>query len=357
MKHTREDVLVDILQRMVKVRMVELHIARHYPEQKMRCPTHLCLGQESTAAVFGALVTRDDVFFGNYRSHGHYLCKGGQLTALFAELLGFVDGCSGGMGGSMHLIDLECGFYGSSAIVAGTVPIAAGVALSLKLKKRPFVAVAFFGDAAVEEGVLYETVNFALLHKLPMVFVCENNQLAVCTPLELRTNATPLYKRFEAMTMPCWQVDGQDIRALVSAASQALDWSRHGRGPSFVECLVSRWAAHVGHGFQGPVDAWWQEPHAPSAASCPIAQGVRLLLRSGQLTLAQLQKLHDDTATEVETAFQKASEAGAPDPRMLPASVYASGLVSTLPTGDKGALRSEAMGDAYKEPTKLTNPF
>lgn len=345
----------EVLHRMATIRLAELYIARRYPEGTMRCPVHLCVGQESVAAVFGALARREDVFLGNYRSHGHFLAKGGSLVELFGELLGVAGGCSGGLGGSMHVIDREGGFYGSSAIVGSTVPIGAGVAFSFKRRGEGQVAVVFFGDAALEEGVVYETVNFATLHRLPLILVCENNGLAISTALELRTAAPRLWERFESMGLEGVRVDGADPSAMVSVATRAYEKARSGRGPSFVECLVTRWAAHVGHTVSGPVDAWWQAPFADDAKACPLARLAGDLLSGGHVTRSDLKRVRDEIQERVEQAFAQAATLERPEPEVLDRAVYASGLVSVLPVGARDV---NTLGTSdYREPSKLVNPF
>ena len=343
-----------ILRCMARIRTAELYIAERYPEQNMRCPIHLCLGQEATAAALGALVNQSDIFFGSYRAHGQYLAKGGNLTALFAELLGRADGCSGGIGGSPHLMDRSCGFYGSTAIVGGHIPIAAGTALACKVRAKGEIAVCFLGDAAMEEGVMYDTVNCALLFKLPILFVCENNRQCVTTPIELRTTHKELYKRFEPMALPSARVDGTDMPALSRAAQEMLDVVRSGQGPAFLECLVDRWAIHVGHTYEGPVDAWWQDPCAPEAERCPIARAARMLISEGALRVPELARLHSELRHEVEAAFVAAEKLPPPGPDILQNGVYASGLVSSLPTA-AGAVTG--VTGAHDEPTKLVNPY
>jgi len=345
---------VEILKRMVRIRMVEQYIAARYPEQKMRCPTHLCLGQEAVPAVFGYFADEADIFVGTCRSHGYYLAKGGDLTALFAELLGRPGGCSGGFGGSMHIIDLKKNFWGSSAIVAGGIPIAAGAAFSLKYKKRPGVVVVFFGDAAMEEGVVYETVNFALLHNLPMMFVCENNGLAITTPIELRQCSTTLYNRFQAMGLMGLRVEENDIAGLIDVARESYDFTRAGLGPSFVECRVSRWCAHVGPQFDGPADSWWKEPVGSGSRSCPVCVLMDELIEEGKTDFQLIRDLRDRIMEEIDSAYRKGEKASGRARPKVTEFVYASGLTSELPAG-KCPIKSISF--EHTEQPKLVNAF
>ena len=345
---------VEIMKQMIRIRMVEQYIAAHYPEQKMRCPTHLCLGQEAVPAVYGHFADEGDIFVGTCRSHGYYLAKGGDLTALFAELLGKSRGCSGGFGGSMHIIDLKKKFWGTSAIVAGGLPIAAGAAFSLKYKKKPGVVLAFFGDAAMEEGVVYETVNFALLHNLPIMFVCENNGLAITTPIELRQCSTTLYNRFQAMGLTGLRVEENDIAKLIDVARKSYDSARSGLGPTFVECRVSRWCAHVGPQFDGPADSWWKEPACSAGRSCPICILRDELIEEGKIDFQLMRDLRDRINEEINSAYRKAERASNRARPNLTEFVYASGLTSELPIA-KCPIKSISF--EHTEQPKLVNAF
>jgi len=346
---------LEILKKMVRVRMVELYVAKRYPEQKMRCPTHLCLGQEAVPAVCGYFADRDDIFVGTCRSHGHYLAKGGNLTALFAELLGSGKGCSKGLGGSMHLIDLAVNFWGTSAIVGGGIPIAAGAAFRLRYENAPQIVVAFLGDAAVEEGVVYETVNFALLHKLPLVFVCENNTLAITTPIELRQCSTTLHDRFQTMGMNSFYVAENDISQLMAAIRVSYDHARTGLGPAFIEYRVSRWCAHVGPAFEGPVDLWWQPPAVSSGGyGCPICVMRDELIAEGAISLECIRSLRQQVQEEIEQAYREAERTAGPIGQDPAAFVYASGLACELPSRVRPIRDIEFH---HAETSKIVNAF
>jgi TPP-dependent pyruvate/acetoin dehydrogenase alpha subunit len=168
------------------IRETEQKIAKEYENQEMRCPIHLSLGQEASAAAIGCLIKKNDSVFSNHRCHAHYLVTGGNLKKMIAEIYGKNTGCSHGLGGSMHLVDENVNFMGSTAIVSNSIPVAVGYALGNKIKNRSFRTFAFFGDGAVEEGVAYESVNFAILKKLNIVFICENNEFSVYTHINER---------------------------------------------------------------------------------------------------------------------------------------------------------------------------
>ncbi|HZV01576.1 MAG TPA: thiamine pyrophosphate-dependent dehydrogenase E1 component subunit alpha [Planctomycetota bacterium] len=344
------DRLEELLRRMVLIRLTEQYVAKRYPEQAMKCPTHLCVGQEGIAAAFGVASGPADVFLGSYRSHGHYLAKGGSLRPLFAELLGRATGCSAGLGGSMHVVDEGAGFLGSSAIVGGTVPIAAGVAFGFRRRREPRVAVVFFGDAALEEGVVYETVNFAVLHALPLVLVCENNGLAINTPLGVRSASTRLHGRFASLGLAGESVPGSDPLALLHAARRALESARQG-SPAFVEAPVTRFASHVGHALSGPVDAWSEAPET-AAGACPIARAARDLVAAKRLSLAQLEALRGETQAVVEAAYAAALADPPAQPRSLERASLAGARLASLPRGAAAAAPGEGV-----DPSRLVNPF
>ena len=205
---------------MLSIRLVEEEIANRYSNQRMRCPTHLCIGQEAIAVgVCKNLKTKDRVY-SNHRAHGHYIAKGGNLKAMIAELYGMKEGCSGGRGGSMHLIDLDVSFMGATPIVGGTVPLAVGSAWGDRLRGENNITVVFFGDGCFEEGVLHESMNFAALHKLPVIFVCENNDFSVFTHISDRQPQRPIYKIAQAHSLLTYVGNGNDILTFTHPLNQ-----------------------------------------------------------------------------------------------------------------------------------------
>ncbi|MCY3023430.1 MAG: thiamine pyrophosphate-dependent dehydrogenase E1 component subunit alpha, partial [Planctomycetota bacterium] len=170
-----------VLRALCRIRRVEEEIARVYPSDKIKSPVHLSIGQEAVSVGVCEVLQPGDVVFGSYRGHALYLAKGGDLKAMLAELYGKQTGCCRGKGGSMHLADVRHGVMGTSAVVGTTIPSAAGYAYAVKLRAQPLVVVSFFGDGATEEGVFWETLNFAALKRLPLLLVCENNRYAIHT--------------------------------------------------------------------------------------------------------------------------------------------------------------------------------
>jgi len=231
---------------MLLIRRVEERIIGEYPRQEIRSPTHFYIGQEGVAAGVCAALRSDDLVFPYYRSHGWYLAKGGNLNAMMAELYGRVSGCSRGWGGSMHLIDTQAGVMGSSAIVAGMIPHAAGAALALKMKGSSAVAVVPFGDGATEEGVFHETMNMAVLNALPLVFVCENNGYATNTPISERRAQVEIERHARPYNMPSAVAEGNDVAAVFTVTDEAVARARSGSGPSLLVFQTYRLLEHVG---------------------------------------------------------------------------------------------------------------
>jgi TPP-dependent pyruvate/acetoin dehydrogenase alpha subunit len=231
---------------MTRIRRAEEAIAQMVERGEARCPCHLAIGQEAVAAGVCAALTRRDSVWGGHRSHGHYLAKGGSLEGLFAEILGKETGCSGGRGGSMHLAAPEVGILGTVPIVAATVPLAAGAAFAYRMRGEDRVAVSFFGDGALEEGALHETMNAAALYRLPVIFICENNLYSSHLHWSERRVADNLDKAGEFHSIPGDRVDGNDVVAVYEAALAAAGRARAGEGPSLIECRTFRWRGHVG---------------------------------------------------------------------------------------------------------------
>ncbi len=235
-----------LYRRILLMRRMEERIIEEYPKYEMRSPSHICMGQEAIAAGVCAALDPIDIIYPYYRSHGWYLAKGGDIRKMVAELHGRETGCSRGWGGSMHLIDLQAGVMGASAIVAGTMSHAIGAALAFRLKKSKAIAAVSFGDGATEEGVFHEVLNFSALRKLPLVFVCENNLYATNTHIRDRQAQPDIYKLAAGFGIPGVQADGNDLLAVYEQAAKAVDRARKGEGPTLLEFKTYRTREHCG---------------------------------------------------------------------------------------------------------------
>ena len=245
MTYSRE-LLIDLYKTMLRIRLFEESLVEPILTGDVRTPCHLYSGQEAIATGLCANLTNDDYVFGCHRSHGHYLAKGGSLLAMMAEIYCKETGCSRGRGGSMHLIDSGVGMMGSAPIVAGTISLAVGAALASSIRRDGRVTVSFFGDGATGEGVFYESINFAALKKLPIIFACENNLYATHMPIrECRVNQ-PICRIAEPFDIAIHSVDGNDVLQVLETSRKAVDACRYGNGPVFMEFMTYRFRGHVG---------------------------------------------------------------------------------------------------------------
>ena len=312
-----------LLAEMLRIRRVEEAIADRYAEQEMRCPMHLCIGQEAIAVGVCAALQRTDKVFSNHRAHGHYLAKGGDLNAMIAELYGRATGCCGGRGGSMHLIDIDAGFMGATPIVGGTVPVAVGSAWASSLQGRDDVTVIFFGDGCFEEGVVHESLNFAALHKLPIVFVCENNDFSVYTPLNLRQPKRPIHAIAAAHGLVAEAGDGNDVEEVLAKASKAIEAARKGDGPQFLEFRTFRWREHCGPDFDHHLNYRPSEEIEAGLADCPIERLKAKLVEQGVEVAPLLDRLENVLNKEVDAAFSFSDDSPNPDPSHAKEKIYA----------------------------------
>lgn len=241
-----KETVIALYREMVRIRVCEESLVEPILSREIRCPVHLCTGQEAVAAGVCAALEKKDYIFGNHRSHGHYLAKGGGMREMVAEVYCRETGCSRGRGGSMHLIDPSIGMMGSAPIVAGTIPLALGAALAASIRNDGRVAVSFFGDGATGEGVLCESLNFAALKKLPILFVCENNFYSTHLPIDEIRVSRRIYELGIPFGEQSHRVDGNDVLEVHRAARKAVDLCRKGKGPVFLECLTYRMHGHVG---------------------------------------------------------------------------------------------------------------
>jgi pyruvate dehydrogenase E1 component alpha subunit len=304
--------------------MVEERIADLYPEQEMRCPVHLSIGQEGVAVGVCAALSPQDYVLSGHRSHGHYLAKGGDLKAMMAELYGKVTGCSQGKGGSMHLVDLSVGFLGATPIVASTIPIAVGAAFGSVMRGERRATVAFFGEAATEEGVFAESLNFAVLKDLPVVFVCENNLYSVYSPLSVRQPAErDLVQIAQGHGANALRGDGNDVAEVYRLALQAVDRAMRGEGPTLLELATYRWREHVGPYYDNDLGYRTEAEFLAWKERDPVEQAKAALLADGTLSGPQVEEMERRIAGEIAEAVTFARESPFPPKDLLAEHLYA----------------------------------
>ena len=246
MKNYSKEFLSDLYKQMLRIRLSEESLVEPILNRDIFCPCHLYSGEEAIAVGIGACLREKDYVVSNHRAHGHFLAKGGSMNEMVSEIYCRDAGCSRGRGGSMHLIDAECGMLGSAPIVSGTISLGLGAALASAIRNEKRVSVAFFGDGATGEGVLYESLNFAALMKLPIVFVCENNFYATHMPIGECRIENDIHRIADPFCIENEKVDGNDVLAVYETAKKAVKKCRQGHGPFFMECQTYRLRGHVG---------------------------------------------------------------------------------------------------------------
>ncbi|MBI2389028.1 MAG: thiamine pyrophosphate-dependent dehydrogenase E1 component subunit alpha [Deltaproteobacteria bacterium] len=311
------------LRDMLVIRYAEERIGDMVTEGKVRCPCHLGIGQEAIAVGVSALLRHTDRVFGGHRSHSHFLALGGDPYRLFAEVLGRVDGASGGMGGSMHLVDEAVGFLGSVPIVAATVPLAVGAALSAKRRKLTDVAVCYFGDGAAEEGVVHESLNFAATFGLPVLFVCENNFFSSHLHIQQRQPDISVARFAQAHRIRTEIVDGNDVVAVSAATARLVEGARSGEGPGFLEAITYRWRGHVGPREDIDVGVARKENHAAWKQRDPVRRLVDALVARGELTVERHESLQVEVRRLIHDAWARAETSPFPAESALLDCVFA----------------------------------
>ena len=307
---------------MLKIRLFEEEVNQLYLGAKMPGLAHLYIGEEAVAVGVCESLRRDDYITSTHRGHGHCIAKGASADRMFAELLGKEAGYCRGKGGSMHIADQDTGNLGANAIVGGSAGIATGAAMSIKMRGSDQVAVCFFGDGALGQGLLYETMNMASLWKLPVIYVCENNQYSEYTHYR-ETTAGEVTGRAKAFGIHVESLDGQDVRAVHATAQKLVADARHGNGPAFLECLTYRFHGH----HVGDIDRAYYRPKAEEAEWRSTRDPVQLLatwLEKKKLADSRLfQRIENEVAREIKDAVEFALSAPFPHPKEVDQHVYA----------------------------------
>lgn len=319
------EVSLKLYQKLLELRCGELALAERYKQQEMRTPTHFGVGQEAVAVGVCHHLMPTDVAYSHHRSHNHYLAKGGSFYRLAAELFGRKTGCSGGRGGSVHLTSREHGFIASSAILGQAIAAATGSALAFKMDGAKHISTAFFGDAVAEEGAFYESISYAALHKLPVLFVCENNGYATESPLNIRQPEGPgISDRVASFGVPTLVIDGNDVFAVSVAAEHAISEIRKGAGPYFLEFKTYRWLEHVGPYFdhelqrtyrtKAELERWQQ--------NCPLKHCKAIMLELNFASADELAELERTVQNRVQADIEKAYHDPWPEAQTLLDKVY-----------------------------------
>ena len=308
---------------MLRIRMVEERIAELYSEQEMRCPVHLSIGQEAVAVGVCEHLQKNDIVMSAHRAHAHYLAKGGNLKEMLAELYGKSTGCAMGKGGSMHLIDLKSGFFGAVPIVGSTIPIAVGVAWAFKMKKSTNIVTVFLGDGATEEGVFFESLDFASLKNVPILFVCENNFYSVYSNLKVRqAPQRKISGLAESHGIKTYSGYGNDVIKVSEITHDAINYIKNNKAPVFIELETFRWLEHcgpnddddLGYREHGELNKWIEK--------CPLESYKNEIIKKGLVDDKEIFKMREKINIEINDAFKFAKESSFPDLDVMNQHIY-----------------------------------
>ncbi|HSH81787.1 MAG TPA: pyruvate dehydrogenase (acetyl-transferring) E1 component subunit alpha [Herpetosiphonaceae bacterium] len=312
--------LTDMYRQMVLIRIFEEKCQEMYTRAKIGGFLHLYVGQEAVAVGMVAALKPEDHIITHYRDHGHAIARGLDTNSLMAELFGKATGCAGGLGGSMHLVDVSKNFWGGYAIVGSHLLLACGIATALKIQGKPEVMVVFFGDGATNGGEFYEALNFAQLGKLPVVFVCENNLFAMGTPIAVHTSVQDIHRKACAFDMQAERVDGNDLFAMYEAAQRAVEHARSGQGPVLLEAVTYRFR---GHSAQDTQKYRTKEDVEKYRSRDPNEILRRKLIDEGVMTEEQARQIEASVDAEVNTSIEFADNSPPADEKWLTSGVYA----------------------------------
>jgi len=314
------DTLMKLYTTMVTIRNFEERGIPETGQRGMSASLHSSAGQEAVPTGICAHLTEDDYLASTHRGHGHCIAKGVDPKLMMAELFGRTTGSNKGKGGSMHIADMSKGMLGTNGVVAASIPLAVGAALTSKLKGLGRVAVAFFGDGGANQGVLHESMNLASVWKLPVIFCCENNQYAESTSVEYALSTAHVADRAAGYNMPGIHVDGMDVFAVYDAAEQAVARARAGEGPTLLECLTYRFYGHTV--FDNPLNYRTKEEEDYWRARDPIKLFRESVIPQGDVNAEELDQIDREVEQIMEDAIKFADESPLPEPSELYEDVY-----------------------------------
>lgn len=319
-KKYSKEMLLSMYEKMLRIRKFELKLTEYFAKGMLYGNIHTSIGQEATDVGACAALDKGDFITSTHRGHGHSLSKGAKSDIMMAELFGRKTGYCGGKGGSMHVTDVSLGILGCNGIVGAGIPIATGSALASKIRGSNEVTVAFFGDAASNQGTFHESINMAAAWKLPVVFLCENNHYGVSVNIHTVTNTETIAERAKAYNIPGVTVDGNNPLAVYDAVKQAVDYAREGNGPSIVECMTWRMRGH----YEGDPAAYRDKSITEEWAEKDPIDNFKLYLLNEGYYEDELADIEEAMDKEIEVAIKFALESPFPDPSEVTTDVYAS---------------------------------
>jgi len=309
-----------MLQKMCEIRYFEEKAEDLYVRGLVHGTMHLSIGQEASSVGSIAALEPDDLIIHHHRGHGHTITKGADITLMMAEFLGKERGYCRGRGGSMHIADIPGGNLGATGVVGSGIPTSVGIALALHMRNLPQVLLSFFGDGAANLGEFHEALNMAAIWKLPVVFICENNQYGMSGPASKMASVKPLSIRAAAYGMPGETVDGNAVLDVYQAVRTAVEWARGGEGPSFIENYTYRWRGHSKsdrnvYRTSEEIEEWKQR--------CPILRFKRLLQDAGVMNAAEVEAIDGEAKATIDRATEEALTFPEPSPENMEDEVYA----------------------------------
>jgi pyruvate dehydrogenase E1 component alpha subunit len=312
--------MLELYRTMLTIRLFEEEVDALMMQGRIHGTTHLYVGMEAVATGVCAALRPDDCIASNHRGHGHCIAKGADLTRMMAELLGKATGYCKGKGGSMHIADLDRGNLGATGIVGSGIPVATGAALAIAMRKEEKVVACFFGDGAANNGAFHESLNLAAIWKLPVIYICENNQYAMSGPAREMFSISRIADRGSAYGIPGATVDGNDVLAVYAATGAAADRARAGQGPSLLTCETYRWK---GHSRSDANRYRSKEEIAAWQSRCPIRRFRMHLETLGMLDAAKAAAIEREVRAAVGEALQYAEHSPAPSLEGAEADLYA----------------------------------
>lgn len=314
---------IKMYREMLLIRRFEEVAIEQKAQQAIPGLLHLYIGEEAVAVGVCAALRQNDYISSTHRGHGHCIAKGGKVSLMMAELFGKKEGYCQGKGGSMHIADIDLGILGANGIVSAGMPIAGGAGLSIKMRGTDQVSVCFFGDGGSNAGPFHESLNLASVWRLPVIYVCENNQYAISVSQKRSNSIGDIYLRKDAYNMDGCMVDGNDVLEVYQAAKKAVDNARKGKGPTLIECKTYRWRGH----YEGEADRTYtyrsKEEITEWIKLCPIKRFRKHLVEKSVASIEDLKKIEMEIKNEVNQAVEFADKCSYPDPKEALIGLYA----------------------------------
>lgn len=315
-----KELLQTFYYKMYKIRRFEETVERYFLDGEIPGFVHLYIGEEAIATGVCSNLTENDYIASTHRGHGHTIAKGADLKKVMAEVFGKKTGCCKGKGGSMHIADFSVGMLGANGVVGGGFTLATGAALAIKKQKKDNVSVAFFGDGSSNRGTFHEALNMASVWKLPVIFVCENNQWASTTPYKTTTSVEDIAVRAKGYNMASKIVDGNDIFAVYEGFKEAMEYVKAGNGPYLLECKTYRIKGH----FVGDPEMYRTKEEVQKVydENNPITRFEKKVLEENLLSSEELEEIKNKVETEIEDALEFALNSDFPEPSALYEDLY-----------------------------------